>query len=399
MTISYNWLKEYINITETPEELGHLLTGTGLEVESIEKFETIKGGLEGIVIGKVLTCAKHPYADKLSVTTAPDGINLAIGDLQLPRIAYNGSALERTLNLVKPLVGDPSLVDTLEQVLPMLPGADVALDVSLTGQPLAPTVLPDLNVTVNDDGSLSAFGLPLAAAAFPPELLAQLEAAGVGQLDVNISPTQIMLAANNEKLPVIEMSDGFLDTFVNDMGPALGIDLGSMGGGVGILQKILANGPLKTSVTLPGANAASMPAEVDMSFEAPSADLLPAVIHLVLGYQDGTLASIGGLSSESLGSLAESFPTLPENVGTMLAGMGASQLQLKTEANKLNINIDGSTLLSLNYDVPSLMNALDLAGPFLEDSPLGNPAMVQLLVDNILPYAPGSDLDITINVQ
>lgn len=73
MTISYNWLKEYITITETPEELGHLLTGTGLEVESIEKFESIKGGLEGIVIGKVLTCAKHPNADKLSVTTVDVG--------------------------------------------------------------------------------------------------------------------------------------------------------------------------------------------------------------------------------------------------------------------------------------------------------------------------------------
>ncbi len=73
MTISYNWLKEYISITETPEELGHLLTGTGLEVESIEKFETIKGGLEGIVIGKVLTCGKHPNADKLSITTVDVG--------------------------------------------------------------------------------------------------------------------------------------------------------------------------------------------------------------------------------------------------------------------------------------------------------------------------------------
>ncbi len=73
MTISYNWLKEYITITETPEELGHLLTGTGLEVESIEKFESIKGGLEGVVIGKVLTCAKHPNADKLSVTTVDVG--------------------------------------------------------------------------------------------------------------------------------------------------------------------------------------------------------------------------------------------------------------------------------------------------------------------------------------
>jgi phenylalanyl-tRNA synthetase beta chain len=73
MTISYNWLKEYIDIPESPEEIGKILTSTGLEVESVEERETIKGGLKGLVIGEVLTCAKHPNADKLSVTTVDAG--------------------------------------------------------------------------------------------------------------------------------------------------------------------------------------------------------------------------------------------------------------------------------------------------------------------------------------
>jgi phenylalanyl-tRNA synthetase beta chain len=73
MTISYQWLKEYIDIPETPEELGRLLTSTGLEVESISLHETIKGGLKGVVIGEVLTCIKHPNADKLSLTTVDVG--------------------------------------------------------------------------------------------------------------------------------------------------------------------------------------------------------------------------------------------------------------------------------------------------------------------------------------
>ena len=73
MTISYNWLKEYIDISESPEEIGELLTSTGLEVESVEPFETVKGGLKGLVIGEVLTCAKHPNADKLSLTTVDVG--------------------------------------------------------------------------------------------------------------------------------------------------------------------------------------------------------------------------------------------------------------------------------------------------------------------------------------
>lgn len=73
MTIAYNWLKEYIDIPEDPEELGKLLTSTGLEVESVEPFETVKGGLAGLVIGEVLTCEKHPNADKLSLTTVNVG--------------------------------------------------------------------------------------------------------------------------------------------------------------------------------------------------------------------------------------------------------------------------------------------------------------------------------------
>lgn len=73
MTISYNWLKEYIDIPESPEDIGGLLTSTGLEVESVEPFETVKGGLRGLVIGEVLTCAKHPNADKLSLTTVNVG--------------------------------------------------------------------------------------------------------------------------------------------------------------------------------------------------------------------------------------------------------------------------------------------------------------------------------------
>jgi phenylalanyl-tRNA synthetase beta chain len=73
MTISYNWLKAYIDISESPEEIGKVLTSTGLEVERVEAFETVKGGLSGLVIGEVLTCVKHPNADKLSVTTVDVG--------------------------------------------------------------------------------------------------------------------------------------------------------------------------------------------------------------------------------------------------------------------------------------------------------------------------------------
>ena len=73
MKISYNWLKEYIKTDLSAEDAGKLLTDCGLEVEGIEKFETLKGGLADIVIGEVITKEKHPDADRLSVTTIDIG--------------------------------------------------------------------------------------------------------------------------------------------------------------------------------------------------------------------------------------------------------------------------------------------------------------------------------------
>ena len=74
MKISINRLKQYISLTETPEEIASLLTRSGLEVEAVEEFVSVPGGLEGIVIGEVLTCEKHPDADKLSITTVDIGL-------------------------------------------------------------------------------------------------------------------------------------------------------------------------------------------------------------------------------------------------------------------------------------------------------------------------------------
>jgi phenylalanyl-tRNA synthetase beta chain len=73
MKIAYNWIKNYISTEHSAERLGEILTETGLEVEGIEKVETIKGGLEGVVIGHVLTKEKHPDADRLNVTTVDVG--------------------------------------------------------------------------------------------------------------------------------------------------------------------------------------------------------------------------------------------------------------------------------------------------------------------------------------
>ncbi|MGN6196139.1 MAG: phenylalanine--tRNA ligase subunit beta [Ginsengibacter sp.] len=80
MKISYKWLIEYLPIDEStakitgnPQKIAEILTSVGLEVESLEKYEEVKNGLEGLIIGEVLTCEKHPDADKLKVTTVSNG--------------------------------------------------------------------------------------------------------------------------------------------------------------------------------------------------------------------------------------------------------------------------------------------------------------------------------------
>lgn len=73
MKVSYNWIKQFLNIPDAVEEHAAILTSLGLEVEGIAPFESVKGGLKGIVVGEVMTCIKHPDADKLKLTTVNIG--------------------------------------------------------------------------------------------------------------------------------------------------------------------------------------------------------------------------------------------------------------------------------------------------------------------------------------
>ncbi len=78
MKISYNWLKDYINTTETPERIAEILTSIGLEVEAMERTGGIPGNLSGVVVGHVLECVQHPDADRLRVTKVDVGAGEAL---------------------------------------------------------------------------------------------------------------------------------------------------------------------------------------------------------------------------------------------------------------------------------------------------------------------------------
>ena len=113
MKISYNWLKEYLKIDIDPRNLSDILTGIGLEIEGIEEWESVRGGLKGVVVGEVLSCKKHPDADKLSVTTVdigqPEPLSIVCGAPNVAAgqkvpVAVAGTTLhigEKTIELKK----------------------------------------------------------------------------------------------------------------------------------------------------------------------------------------------------------------------------------------------------------------------------------------------------------
>ena len=108
MKISYNWLKQYINIKQTPEEISQILTGIGLEVETLEKVPAVPGGLEGLVIGYVKECVQHPNADRLRITKVDAGGE----ELQIVCGAANVAAGQKVVvatvgTTVYPTLGEP----------------------------------------------------------------------------------------------------------------------------------------------------------------------------------------------------------------------------------------------------------------------------------------------------
>lgn len=109
MTISYNWLKDFIKTDVSPQQLSQILTDIGLEVEALEPVQRIPGGLEGLVIGEVRTCGQHPNADRLRVTTVDIGSGEPLAIVcGAPNVAAGQKVVVATVGTtVHPIAGDP----------------------------------------------------------------------------------------------------------------------------------------------------------------------------------------------------------------------------------------------------------------------------------------------------
>lgn len=109
MRISYKWLSEYLPVTVEPERLNRMLTAIGLEVENMEHYEEVKGGLKGLVIGEVISTAKHPNADKLTLTQVSTGngapLQIVCG---APNVAAGQKVVVATVGTtIYPTTGEP----------------------------------------------------------------------------------------------------------------------------------------------------------------------------------------------------------------------------------------------------------------------------------------------------
>jgi hypothetical protein len=407
-----NWKGETEITPETPENVIGPMTIGGLAFDDqgdasiqgvpVSELEKALGTSLGISMDpNTIAMIKSLGADTIDIKLTPNGVALMLGDKPLPGIAYDSATLEQAVTLADAFV-DEQTAETLNKVTEILPNADVETVISLTGEPAVETELAKIPVVINDDGTLSVFGLPAGAdTVIDPETLTKLQDANIQHLDLNIDEDGIAVATNGQKLPTIGWNDESLQTLADIIGPMAGMSPDLIETVLGMVR----NTGIQASVALPvaaGERAIDIPAQVDMTM-TPSdlGDMVPPTIHAVAKFdKNGELLEFGGLSAESLAALGVSGISLPPDTMATLNDLGAQNIEIKSEPNKLILYLDGAEALTINNDTESLANALDLAAPFLgEDSPLSDPALSQLLREQILPLIPAMDLDVTVEIE
>ena len=337
-------------------------------------------------------------AENFEIYIFSNGIDISLNGQPLPGIAWDEASLNSLLAFAPAFVSDPAMVDTLNQAVPLLAGADVRVNVSFTGEQAVDTTLSPIRLTANENGDLLLSGIPLAPGAIPADAMANLQAANVQQLNLSLQPTGIYIAANGQALPTITWTEESLPVLTSVIGP--------MAGGEDLLNAVLpvglGLGP-NVQLTLPaaeGAEAVEIPAEITYTITPVEAGENTPVINLTLGIDEaGNIVTLGGFTAEDFASLGVNLPAIPADSLAALRTAGVQQVALDTEPGVLNLVLDGTTALSINYDGPSVSTALDVAQPFLADSPVSDPSVNQALREILIPVALTSNVDIAIDLE
>ena len=332
--------------------------------------------------------------NSLSVQTTPAGIELTVNDKKMPGIAYDAAYLERTLKLLPAVAGGAVPEDLLQLAAQQLPALNVALNVDLSGQP-ADFKLSELPIKIGDSGNLEVMGIAIPGVTLPADALQPLRDLGVSQLAVDASTEAINLAVDGKPLPAIRFAPGGLATVAGIAGAQAGISGDAINA---LLDSVLKDG-LSTVVAV-GDAATTEATPVEASYAPADLGAMAApVIKLNATLKEGQITSVGGLSAEQLAGLGVALPALPANVMQILGDLDARTVGIVNQPNNLEISVNGAPLVSIAYDAASLATALDLAKPYLAGTPLEDPAVMQLIKDQILPIAPAADVNVQIAVE
>ena len=332
--------------------------------------------------------------EKFTLATQPNGIDLSLDDTALPGLAYDTRRLNNLLPIISAFV-DPSMGGMIADVVPKLPGADLDIIVSFTGEPAADTQLPTIPVNVGEDGSLSAWGIPLGTGSLlPTTVLDILRGTNALMLDLSIMADGLYLALNQEPLPAIQWTDSSLDTIGQIAVDLLGVSPGMVDGGLSVLRALLTKTNVSLSLGLPGQDGMDFAADYDVT--APNFAAAPdgrqlGQIGASVG-RDGAVLSVLGISLAELGGLLQPVH-LPPVVMNILSGTGSDVLQLTTSASSTELMGDSGTLLALRYDEAAL-NRLVVVVSSLSDTVPFIQTLADIHILANLPQILGSGLNV-----
>lgn len=402
------WTGEELASPETPGEttIGPLQFGSlaydengnaSIEGIPLAEIEQALGASLGLNLPPVaLQIVNALNAQQLTVATQPNGIDLSVDGKDLPGIAYDSARLQNVLPIASAFV-DPATGEMIADVVPQLPGADLDIVVSFTGEPAADTQISSIPIKVNDGGTLSAWGIPLGTSSIlQPEILQTLANANIQKLDLNIKDDSLFLALNQEALPVISWTDASLETFETVGGELLGISPGVLGPGLAIIRSIVEKTDIGMSLDLPvpaDEEALVFAADYDVTaanFADAEASAEPALQLGVSFDEDGNLQSVGGVPISALSGAGVPAISLPPAILNLLESIGADDLQLATTGNALALKAGGTDLLTIQYDEESLNRALGLAASLVDD-----PSTIEQ-VGGLLPQILESGLNVQV---
>ena len=164
-------------------------------------------------------------AETFTIATQPNGIDILLNEEPLPGIAYDSAYLGRVQYYADIFVTDPAMVELINQLIPLLPGAEVTVVVSFTGEPVAETDLGSITLVVAEDGTMMLdSGIPLPSVELPADVVGKLQEANVQQLGVNLFEDGLAITSNGQPLPTLSFTDESLATMAALVGSIAGVD-------------------------------------------------------------------------------------------------------------------------------------------------------------------------------